>query len=316
MLERKNNGRLGPAQAEAALRRAAELNASSGVRGGRSRSISPEALAEAADRAGIPKERVHQAISERASGLSMEPRNLSHRIYGYSRIKIERQLGIPARLARERLENLLRVEQGLKLRRSTESGSLWDPGDALGVVRRALDFSGDRPLLKARCIELLVDERSGGCGVELTADLYEQRGEYLSLAGIIGATLSLPAAIAGVYEPLYLLALPAALVVPGLGFKLAYGSAREEAMSVMEDLIEASEGPVESPVSQRERHRGRHPGATPDDAAILPTVGRTPEPRRAGPRLRRYRKAEAPPLTTSWPRLFILIGWRVCRTRC
>lgn len=159
-------------------------------------------------------------------------------------------------MAREHLENLLRAEQGLKLRRSTDSGSLWDPGDALGVLRRALDLPGERPLLKARYIELVVDERPGGCGVELIADLYEQRSEYLSLAGILGATLSLPAAIAGVYEPLYLLALPPALAMPGLGFRLAYGSVREEARRVMDAMIESSEYPPDAPAGQRERHRG------------------------------------------------------------
>lgn len=255
-MQERQSRRLSPAQAEAVLRRAAELNAVELRGGGRSQGVSPEALIEAADRAGIPEERVRRALSERASGRAAEPRTLPRRLYGYSRIKIERQLGIPAWLARERLEHLLRAEQGLKLRRSADSGSLWDPGDALGVVRRALDFSGDRPLLKARCIELLVDERAGGCGVEMIADLYEQRGEYLSLAGILGATLSLPAAIAGVYEPLYLLALPPALAVPGLGFKLAYGSVREETRSVLEGLIEAVEEPPDVPSGQRERHRG------------------------------------------------------------
>ncbi len=197
-----------------------------------------------------------EAISERASGRYAEAQTLTHRLYGHSRVRIERQLGTPPQLARERLEHLLRAEQGLKMRRSTDSGSLWDPGDALGMLRRALDLPGERPLLKARCIELVVDERPGGCGVEMTADLYEQRGEYLSLAGILGATLSIPAAIAGVYEPLYLLALPPAVAVPGLGFKLAYGSVREEARRVMNTLIETSERPVEAPVGQRDRHRG------------------------------------------------------------
>lgn len=255
-MQERHNKRLSPSQAEAVLRRAAELNASELRGGGRSRGVSPEALIETAGRAGIPEVQLRRALSELASGRAAEPRTLPHRLYGYSRIKTERQIGIPAWLARERLEHMLRVEQGLKLRRSGDSGSLWDPGDVLGVVRRALDFSGERLLLKARCIELLVDERPEGCGVELIADLYEQRGEYLSLAGILGATLSLPAAIAGVYEPLYLLALPPAIAVPGLGFKLAYGNVREETRSVLDSLIEAAEEPFDAPAGQRERHRG------------------------------------------------------------
>ncbi|CAN5820174.1 hypothetical protein BH20ACT11_BH20ACT11_01880 [soil metagenome] len=255
-MQERQNVRLSPAQAEAILRRAAELHAVEPRGGGRSRGISPNALAEAADRAGIPKELVRRAMSERASGRYAEPRSLTHRLYGHSRVKIERQLDTPSWLARERVEQLLRSEQGLKLRRGTDHGSLWDPGDALGVLRRALDLPGERPLLKARCIELVVDERPGGCGIELTADMHEQRGEYLSLAGILAATFSIPAAIAGVYEPLYLLALPPAVAVPGLGFKLAYSSVREDAQSAMEALIEAAEQPVDAPARGRERHRG------------------------------------------------------------
>lgn len=156
-MQEHQNKRLGVAQAEAVLRRAAELNAAR-LRGGRSRPISPEALVEAADRAGIPEEQSRRTLSELAGDRVVETRNLPYRLYGHSRVKIERELGVPPWLARERLEHGLRVEQGLKLRRSTDLGSLWDPGDVLGVVRRALDFSGDRPLLKARCVELLVDE--------------------------------------------------------------------------------------------------------------------------------------------------------------
>lgn len=258
-MQKHQNKRLSAAQAETVLRRAAELNASR-LRGGRTRPISPEALVEAADRAGIPEEQSRRALSELAGGRVVENRNLPYKLYGPSRVKIERELGVPPWLARDRLEHGLRVEQGLKLRRSTDLGSLWDPGDVLGVVRRALDFSGGRPLLKARCVELVVDERSRGCGIELAVDLYEQRGEYLSLAGILGATFSLPTTIAGVYEPLYLLALPPAVAAPGLGFKLAYGNAREEARSTLETLIEFVEGSGEAAggatASGRERHRG------------------------------------------------------------
>lgn len=253
------NRRLSPSQAEAVLRRASELNADEPRREGR-QGISPGALIEAADLAGIPEEQVRRALGELASGRSAEPRTLPRRLYGRSRIKVERELGVPAWLARELLERALRVDQGLKLRRSTGSGSLWDPGDALGVVRRALDFSGERPLLKARCLELVVVERAGGCGVQVVADLYEQRAEHLSLAGILAATLSLPAAIAGVYEPLYLLTLPPAVALPGLVFKLAYGSALAETRGVVETLLESVEEPTNEaggpPPDVRDRHRG------------------------------------------------------------
>jgi hypothetical protein len=167
----------------------------------------------------------------------------------------------------------------------------------LGVVRRALDFSGDRPLLKARCVELVVDEWSGGCGIELAVDLYEPRGEYLSLAGILGATLSLPAAIAGVYEPLYLLALSPAVAAPGLGFKLAYGNAREEARSTLETLIESVEGSGEAAggatASGRERHRGEGPRSGRGLAFTL--LGRP----RAG-EARGGNETESPPADRAW----------------
>ena len=119
----------------------------------------------------------------------------------------------PAEGTREYLEGLLRLQQGLKLRRKTEVGSLWDPGDELGVVRRTLDFSGDRTLLKARSVELRVEglgeER---CEANLTADLSNQRGEYISLAGILGATLAALFMLAGMQSPLFLLG-----VLPMLG---------------------------------------------------------------------------------------------------
>lgn len=254
-MQESRNRRLSPAQAEALLRRAAEIHAAE-PRGGRYRDISPEALIEAAGRAGIPEEQSRRALSEIEGGQTVEPRTLPRRLYGYSRVRITRRLGTSGWLTRERLEHLLRAEHGLKLRSSTEAGSLWDPGDALGLVRRSLDFSGERPLLKARGVELLVSERPGGCEVELIADLFEQRGEYLSLAGVLAATLSLPAAIAGVYEPLYLLSLPAAIAAPGLGFRLAYSSVREETRAVLESLVELAEEPGPEGYGGRERHRG------------------------------------------------------------
>ena len=39
-----------------------------------------------------------------------------------------REVERPPERTSEHLESLLRLEQGLKLRRKTESSSLWDPG--------------------------------------------------------------------------------------------------------------------------------------------------------------------------------------------
>src|SRR3712207_9522126 len=93
----------------------------------------------------------------------------------------------------------------------------------LGVVRRTLDFSGDRALLKAHSVELRVEEiDEDRCDANLTADLSNQRGEYLSLGGILGATLAILFVLAGAQNPLFLLGAPPALAAPGLGFRFAY----------------------------------------------------------------------------------------------
>src|SRR3990170_216397 len=73
-------------------------------------------------------------------------------------------------------------------------------GIAESDVRRALDFSGHHTLLKVRSLELRVEDVGyGRSGISLIADVSNQRGEQLSLSGILGATLALPLAIAGVY---------------------------------------------------------------------------------------------------------------------
>ena len=108
--------------------------------------------------------RTRRAPGDVGHGLGEDGRTalVRRKFYGPARLRAVRDVERSAEY-REYLEGLLRLQQGLKLRRKTEVGSLWDPGDELGVVRRTLDFSGDRTLLKARLVELRVE----GLGEEM-----------------------------------------------------------------------------------------------------------------------------------------------------
>jgi hypothetical protein len=238
--------RLKPAEVEMVLRRAAELNARRRTSAS-TPSISPEVLVQVAAAAGIPEADVRRAMWDLASEKTAEPHTLSWKLYGPARLRAVREIGQPAEKTRYYLESLLRTEQGLKLRRKTDASSLWDAGDLLGSVRRALDFSGHRSLLKVQSVELRVEEvEEERCGANLTADVSNQRGEYLSLGTILGATLALPVAIAGVQNPLFFLAVIPALAAPGIGFKLAYLKACTEIRRTLDDLLDAAEeGPLE-----------------------------------------------------------------------
>ena len=259
-MEGSNNRRFRPAEVEMILRRASELNSRRWKRGSYDApSISPEVLVQVAAAAGIPEQDVHRAMWDLASEKTAEPHSLAHKLYGPARLRAVREVERPAEHAREYLEGLLRLEEGLKLRRKTEVGSLWDPGDELGVVRRTLDFSGERMLLKARSVELRVagfDEER--CEANLTADLSNQRGEYLSLAGILGATLAALFVLAGMQSPLFFLGVLPGLAAPALGSKFAYSRACLEirrALGYLLDAVEESQPQV--PQDRGDRPRGQ-----------------------------------------------------------
>lgn len=263
-----NEKRLNPAEVEMVLRRASELNArrkTGGLSGGMS--ISPEVLIQVAGAAGIPEGDVRRAMWDLASEKTAEPYSLARKLYGPARLRVVREVEQPLEGTRDHLEFLMRMEQGLKLRRKTEASSLWDAGDELGAVRRALDFSGDRTLLKAHSVELRVEEVGDDrCGANLTADASNQRAEYLSLGGILGATLALPVAIAGFQNPLFFLAVIPALAAPGLGFKVAYYRACVEIRRALDDLLDAAEeGPPkkEEPPDRGDRPPGQIRGLKP-----------------------------------------------------
>jgi len=247
--------RLRPAEVEMILRRASELNARRWERGAEDvPSVSPEVLVQVAAAAGIPEQDVRRAMWDLASEKTAEPHSLAWKLYGPARLRAVREVDRPAGRTREHLEGLLRLEQGLKVRRKTEMGSLWDPGDELGMVRRALDFSGDRTLLKTRSVELRVDavdeER---CAANLTADVSNQRSEYLSLGGILGATLATLFVLAGMQNGLFLLGVLPALAAPAFCFRVAYRRATTDIRRALDDLLDA----VEQDPSQEQQSPGR-----------------------------------------------------------
>jgi hypothetical protein len=233
--------RFSPAEVEIILRRAAELNGRFRRADASDRSVSPAVLVQVAAAAGIPEATVRRAMRELDSERATESSTLSGRLYGHARLRVVREIERPPEDARERLESLLRLQQGLKLRQKTPASSVWDPGDALGAVRRTLDLSGKRSLLKTHSVELRVEGEDGHCGANLTADISNQRGEYFSLGGILGATLAVPLAIAGVQNGWFFLAVLPALIAPSLGFKLAYDRACAEIRRSLDELLDAAE---------------------------------------------------------------------------
>ena len=239
--------RLTPGEVEIVLRRASELSARrKGRHNGEGQTVSPEVLVQVAAAAGISPQDVRRALFDLNNDRTAEPFTAARRFYGPSRLRSVRDVEKPAEDVREHMEELLRREQGLKMRRKTEGSSFFDAGDLLGTVRRALDFSGNRSLLKARSVELRVDEvEQGRSAANLTTDVSNQRSEYLSLSGILGATLALPLAIAGFAGSdggwVYFLGVLPALAAPGIGFKIAYQKACADARRTMDSLLDAAE---------------------------------------------------------------------------
>jgi hypothetical protein len=273
------SNRLRPAEVEMVLRRAAELNARRWSRDSDGApSVSPEVLVQVAAAAGIPEQDVRRAMWDLASEKTAEPHTLGRKLYGPARLRAVREVEQPQEKTREYLEYLLRLEQGLKLRRKTEASSLWDSGDMVGVVRRTLDFSGHRALLKAHAVELRVEEiDEDSCDANLTADLSNQRGEYLSLGGILGATLAVLFVLAGAQNPLFFLGVLPALAAPGFGFRFAYRKACAEIRRTLEDLLDAAEeGPPQEEDEEPSDRGDRPPGQI---RGLKPIPRFAPQPR-------------------------------------
>jgi hypothetical protein len=268
---------LRPAEVEMILRRASELNARRWDHGSyEAPFVSPEVLVQVAAAAGIPEQDVRRAMWDMVSEKTAEPHSFAWKVFGPARLRVVREVERPAERTREHLEGLLRLEQGLKLRRKTEAGSLWDSGDELGMVRRTLDFSGRRTLLKARDVELRVEAiQEERCDATLTADLSNQRGEHLSLAGILGATLAALFVLAGMQNPLFFLGVLPVLAAPALGFKFAYYRACWEIRRALDDLLDAVE---ESPPEEEEvQDRGDRPPGQIRGLKPIPRFTRRPQ---------------------------------------
>lgn len=251
---------LKPAEAEVVLRRAAELSARRKASQTSEKGyVSPELLVQVASAVGIPEADVRRAMVDLKSAKAIEPDSIPKKLYGTAHLRVVREIEQSPPSARADLESVLRLKHGLKLRSKTEASSMWDAGDVLGTVRRAMDFSDHRTLFKVRSVELRVREASETRSqAYLTADFSNQRSEYLSLGGIVGATLALPLAIAGVYNPMYFLLVPPALAAPGLGFKLVYDKACAEirrALDLVLDAVEVSPSPPESREPEAEPSR-------------------------------------------------------------
>jgi hypothetical protein len=254
-MEGNNDKRLRPAEVEMVLRRASELNARRWTRGSQDApSVSPEVLVQVAAAAGIPEQDVRRAMWDMESEKTAETHSLARRYYGPARLRAVRDVKRHAEGVGEDLEGLLRLDQGLKLRRKTELGSMWDSGDELGVVRRTLDFSGNRTLLKAGSVEMRVEAvGEARCEASLTADLSNQRSEYFSLAGILAATLAVLFVLAGMQSPLFFLGVLPALAAPVFGFKYAYTRGCREIRRSLDDLLDAAEESRPEPQDPQDR---------------------------------------------------------------
>lgn len=251
--------RLRPAEVEAVLRRAAELNARRWGRLGQEGStISPEIVVQVAASAGIPEEDARRALQEIFSRKAADPPNYQRSLLGPSRVRVVREIEHPATLTEGYLEDLLRRDAELKLRYKADGVSVWDPGSSGSAMRRALDLSADRPLLKTRCVELVVEEADEGrCTVDFIADLSNQRSEQVSLAVLLGVTLAAMFLLAGIQNPVFLLGVIPALLAPAGGFRLAYAKSRHDTLRVLDALHDAAR--IGPPEESRSPDRGLSP---------------------------------------------------------
>lgn len=264
---KKTDRRLGPREVEAVLRRSSQM----GVRRWRalsqgSPSVSPEVLVQVAAAAGIPESDARLALDEVFTDRAADPPTYPRTLLGPSRLREIREIGHPASEVSEYIEDILRAEQGLKLRYRGEGNSVWDPGSSGGVMRRSLDLSGERPLHKTRSIEVSVEEIDNeNCVVDVISDVASQRAEYLSLAGILGVTLAVMFVFAGIQSWVWFLGVIPALLAPLGGFRLAYmktGSDVRRAVGRVLDLAEAGP-PREYIPDQANRQRGQIQGLKP-----------------------------------------------------
>lgn len=259
--------RFKPTEVEAVLRRSAQLSAQRWDRLRRqNQNVPPEALTRLAAAAGIAEEDVRRAIFEVSTEKTADPPTYQRVLLGPARVRVVREIGHPGEETAAHLEEVLRSQQGLKLRYSAEGSSVWDPGETIGAVRRALELSAERPLLGARSVEMAVEEiEPARCSVDLLADLSGRRAEYLSLAGLLGVTLAILFFFAGIQNVLFLLGVIPALAAPLAGFRLAYVKSRSDMRRELDHVLDTAEkGPPRDRQAERdERPPGQIKGLRP-----------------------------------------------------
>src|SRR5215212_2398054 len=104
------------------------------------------------------------------------------------------------------------------------------------------------------------------CEASLTADLSNQRGEYLSLAGILAATLAVLFILAGMQSPLFFLGVLPVVAAPVFGFRYAYSRGCREIRRSLDDLLDAVEvarPEPEDPQDRQDRPQGPIQGLEP-----------------------------------------------------
>ncbi|MGI8648890.1 MAG: hypothetical protein ACR2KW_00700 [Rubrobacter sp.] len=254
--------RLRPSEVEAVLRRSAELNARrwSKLRQEGS-TVSSEVVVQVAASAGIPEEDARRALLEISNRKAADPPSYQRTLLGPARVRAVREVEHPAEQTSEYLEELLRREAELKLRYKADGVSVWDPGSSGSVMRRTLDLSADRPLLKTRCVELLVEEADEErCRVDFIADLSNRRAEQASLAILLGITFALMFFLAGIQNPMFFLGVIPALFIPAGGFRLAYTKSRHDTMRVLDALQDAAEAGIPKEFRPTEQRGSRQAG--------------------------------------------------------
>jgi hypothetical protein len=175
---------LTPDEVARVLRRAAELDASSGD-SGVPELVDAALVEEAAAEAGLSREAVRQAIDE----LALEPGADHGSVLGRANVVVERRFAGSVEEVAAHLHRYLR-SQLLQPQRVSPTRSRWVPRQGLTVVlRRATDLGGRLLLEDVGSLDLVVTPTGiGGVHVRLEADLAAvRRGRNVRLAGGAGA---------------------------------------------------------------------------------------------------------------------------------
>lgn len=173
---------------EAVLRRAAELEATTGSE---IPDLSEEDVLRLAAEVGLSEESVRRALAEHfaasAGGRLLTESRGPARICGPGLVVAIRTVEGSADELRGRLESHFREKESLRLVRRVSTGSLWEPDRGVVVsIVRSVDLQGrGYRLAKARSLEIRVVELGADHSqVTLVANLGKQRAEWFWGLGI------------------------------------------------------------------------------------------------------------------------------------